>query len=167
MELSGNAATSRMTNDAAIGAVAGVAATVAMTGVMEGAQRLGLMGDMPPWLITRRTLAKTGKRGKVPTPAQRLLATALHVGFGAVLGAVFEALEGEVRPPGPRIGHALAFAMGVWAVSYAGWVPALGLMPPPQRDQAGRQLTMLMAHAMFGAALLAAGRAAREMEEQE
>lgn len=152
--------------DAAIGAAAGVAATVLMTGVMEAAQRLGLMGDMPPWVITRRTLEKSGKRHKVSTPAQKLLATAMHVGFGAILGAIYEAVEDEAQPPGPKLAHVLGYSVAVWAVSYAGWVPALGLMPPPTHDQKGRQLATFAAHIVFGAALLAAAEGLRRVEEQ-
>jgi hypothetical protein len=60
----------------------------------------------------------------------------------------------------------VAFALGVWAASYAGWIPALGLLPPPGRDNPRRAWTTATAHVVYGA-VLGAGlarwdRAARE-----
>jgi len=50
----------------------------------------------------------------------------------------------------------------VWFVSYQGWVPALGLLPPAHRDRPGRPATMLIAHWVYGATLGAClGRAGR------
>ena len=45
------------------------------------------------------------------------------------------------------------YATGIWLVSYQGWVPALGIMPPASRDRRGRVATMLAAHWVYGAAL--------------
>ena len=47
----------------------------------------------------------------------------------------------------------IVFGSAVWFVSYMGWVPALGLMPPPHRDRPGRQLVMVLAHWIYGATL--------------
>ena len=41
----------------------------------------------------------------------------------------------------------------VYAVSYAGWVPALGALPPADRDRPSRQLVMAAAHLVYGAVL--------------
>ena len=45
------------------------------------------------------------------------------------------------------------YATGIWLVSYQGWVPALGIMPPASGDRRGRVVTMLAAHWVYGAAL--------------
>ena len=45
------------------------------------------------------------------------------------------------------------FGIAVWAVSYAGWVPKLGLMQPPSRDRPGRPTAMILAHLVYGATL--------------
>jgi hypothetical protein len=47
----------------------------------------------------------------------------------------------------------MMYATGIWLVSYQGWVPALGIMPPASRDRRGRVATMLVAHWVYGAAL--------------
>jgi hypothetical protein len=44
-------------------------------------------------------------------------------------------------------------ALSVWALSYQGWVPALGILPPASRDQPGRQWTMVAAHVVYGVVL--------------
>jgi hypothetical protein len=38
-------------------------------------------------------------------------------------------------------------------VSYEGWVPAAGIMPPAHRDRPSRSATMVVAHAVYGAVL--------------
>lgn len=133
------------------GASAGALATLPMTGVMLVAQRLGLMGQQPPARITDAALEAAG--AAPPESGRRLWTAAAHVGFGAGMGALFAAL----RPGRPTVARALldgaVFGSAVWAISYAGWVPALHLMPPPTRDRAGRPASMIVAHWVFGAAL--------------
>jgi hypothetical protein len=128
-----------------LGALAGVLATVPMTAVMLGAQRLGLLGEAPPKKITEDLLD--------PPPGTKLAATAVtHLGFGGMAGALF----GALRRPRSTVRAAVegvAFGTAVWAASYAGWVPALGILPPPDEDRADRQATMLVAHWVYGATL--------------
>lgn len=121
-----------------------------MSAVMFGAKRLGLMGEMPPERITARALNWAGvSRGR---QEQDLLASAAHVGFGTVAGAIFGALRPLLRPlPAPLAGS--LFGAGVWLVSYKGWVPALGILPPPEHDRPGRPQSMLLAHLVYGAVL--------------
>ncbi len=45
------------------------------------------------------------------------------------------------------------FGSGIWVVSYWGWLPSLGILPPPDRDRVDRQASMLVAHLVFGLAL--------------
>jgi len=149
----------------AAGAAGGAAATLAMSGAMLLAGRLGLMGEYPPEKITRRGLRKSGLG---PLTAEQLdgpLGAALHLTFGALLGIGFaETAPRVVRAvrerlparPAPSIllpVAGLAFGSGVWLVSYWGWLPSLGILPPPDQDRPGRQLSMLAAHWVFGATL--------------
>ncbi len=134
------------------GAVAGALATVAMSGVMFAARRAGLMGEMPPEKITARLLDRIGW-GSRSKETQDALASLTHVGFGAAAGSLFGALERGLRIPGPPVLAGMLFGAGVWFVSYQGWVPALGIMPPPDKDRPGRPEAMLLAHLVYGAAL--------------
>ncbi len=152
--------TTQLPTGLARGAGAGLAATAAMSAVMLAADKLGLMGQHPPQRITDHLL---GRAGSQPPPAfRRALGTAAHVGFGAGTGAAYGALRSKGWLPGPPAATGVAVAMGVWAASYAGWIPALGALPPPHRDRPGRQWAMLGAHTVYGAVLgTSMGRAKR------
>src|SRR5688572_7121377 len=105
------------------GAGAGAVATAAMSAVMLAAGRAGLMGRQPPEAIVRQA----GTRAAVE-PHGRLadaLAVVAHLAFGAGTGAAYALLPRSRRPAL----RGVAVAEAVWAVSYAGWVPALGALP--------------------------------------
>lgn len=134
---------------AARGFVAGVAATGAMSLLMLAAGRLGLMGEQPPDRITGHVLRRLWPfRSEEETD---LAASAAHVAFGGGAGIVFAVLRrlAPLRLPGAGVG----FALLVWLVSYAGVIPALGIMPRPDRDRPGRAPTMVAAHVLYGLVL--------------
>jgi hypothetical protein len=134
-----------------VGGVAGAAAIFPMTAWMLVGQASTRHGEQPP----KRILRKVARRAQIP--ARRfgpttLLATAVaHVGVGGGLGALYAAVVPRSTPL-----RGMAFGTAVWAVSYAGFLPALKLMPPPHRDKPGRAATILTAHLVYGAALHAA-----------
>lgn len=142
-----------VTTGMARGARGGAIGTAVMTALMVAGQRAGLMGEMPPRKITRAALRGLGLRPRRRT--QQLGTTLSHLGFGVAVGALFGALTAGDRRPRPLPAALLGAGYGtlVWLVSYAGWVPALGIMPPPRRDRPGRQGTMLAAHLLYGAVL--------------
>ncbi len=133
------------------GATAGALATVPMSAVMLGAQRLGLMGKQPPQKITDAALDEIGVHP--PRKERELLAIVAHFGFGAAAGAAFSL----VRPGRPTLLRSAlegaVFGTAVWAASYVGTLPKLGIMPPPSEDRPGRPATMVVAHWVFGAVL--------------
>jgi hypothetical protein len=131
------------------GAAYGVAATAVMTGWMLLAHKLGLMGQLPPEKVTANFLRYLGVRPR--TPLRQVATTVGHFGYGAGLGTLFQL--GSRVVPGPAPLRGALFGAAVWAVSYAGWLPAVGLMPPPGRDRPGRQASTLVAHLIFGAVL--------------
>ena len=133
------------------GAGAGLAATGAMSVVMLAADKAGLMGKHPPQHITDRLLHRAGSRP--PRPVRRLLGTTAHVAFGAGTGAAYGALRGQGWLPGPPAATGITSGLGVWAASYAGWLPALGVLPPPHRNRPGRPASMVAAHVVYGAVL--------------
>jgi hypothetical protein len=132
------------------GAADGVAATLAMSGVMLAARRAGWTGQLPPRRITTALLG-TARTGGDRT--NNVLSTATHLAFGAAAGSLFESglRRWGRRGAGPAAGA--AFGAAVWLVSYAGWVPALDILPPPHRDRPGRQAWMFVAHLVYGAVL--------------
>lgn len=146
-----------MLTDAARGAGAGAAATVAMSAWMLLAQRAGAMGDLPPRRITETALDQLGvAAAKQATDALSVLA---HLGFGMAVGAVYGVARG--RLPGDAGGGlapvaGAAYGLLVWAASYQGFVPALGALPPASRDRPDRPRSMALAHLVYGGTLGAA-----------
>ena len=137
--------------DAARGLAAGALATVGMSAVMFAARRAGLLGRMPPERITSHLLDHF--RIRRSRESQDLLAAVLHIGFGSAAGAVFGVARRRLPVPLPGVVQGLVFGTAVWAVSYLGWVPALGILPPPSRDRPGRPETMVAAHWVYGGLL--------------
>jgi hypothetical protein len=134
------------------GALAGTAATVVMSAVMAAGKRRGLLGRAPPRRITERLLRRVHPLAGVPRPATRRLSALAHFAFGAASGALFEALAPRLPVRRP-VAAGAAYGALVWAGSYAGWAPVLGLHPPAHRDRPGRQAVMLAAHLVYGATL--------------
>jgi len=128
----------------------GLASTAAMSAVMLAAHEAGVLGETPPRLITKRTLRRMGLRTSSQTEA--LASAGLHFGYGVLGAALFRSLTKRTGIA-PTPGRGAAFGALVWAASYFGWVPALGLMPLPGGDRPGRPVFMLLAHLVFGAAL--------------
>ena len=130
------------------GATAGTVATLPMSLLMMGAQKMGLMGKQPPEKITEAALDAADE--PVQEPVEDLLSVVNHFAFGAAAGALYGALR---RDNISQVAQGTVFATGVWSVSYMGWVPALGIMPPAHRDREGRPESMFVAHLVFGACL--------------
>jgi hypothetical protein len=134
----------------AMGAVAGTAATLVMTGWMLAGQAVSHHGEQPPKRLVRGLGHRAGLRPRRLEPVTVLATGAAHLGFGAGCGALFAAITRRSSAP-----RGIVFALLVWATSYAGWIPALGLMPPPHRDRPGRAWTLMSAHVVYGATLAA------------
>lgn len=150
------------------GTVGGVVATYAMTEAMAFLQRRlpNNRGEpLPPRAITEGALS--GARGHRHNDAEindsgsndawADLSLAAHFAFGAATGAAFGLLG---RKPG--IVPGALYGLAVWAGSYLGWVPALGIMPPATRQKPQRNALMIAVHLVWGATLqLATARLAR------
>lgn len=138
---------------AGLGAVAGAVATVPMSLVMLAAGRAGFMGEQPPRLVSMKALrAATATDASRREPMRSVATAALHVAFGAAAGAGFATALRRASERAP-VTSGIATGLAVWAVSYAGWIPALGVLPPPWRDRPGRPGSMLAAHVVYGASL--------------
>lgn len=131
--------------DAARGAAAGVVATGAMSAVMLAFRKQ--MGEQPPDAIAKSAAHAVGAE---PTESEAdVLALIAHLGFGLGVGAGYALLPRHLPPPV----RGIALALAVWAVSYQGWVPALGILPPADEDRPARPTVMIGAHVVFGAVL--------------
>ena len=132
--------------DAASGAVA----TAAMSAVMIAGDRIGLLGEPPPTTVTRAALREAGVQR--PSDAAGMVAPLAHLWFGAQGGVAFGMIRRFVPGiPGAILG--VLFGLGIYCVSYKGWIPALGILPPPEDDRPGRPAVMIAAHIGYGLTL--------------
>lgn len=128
--------------------MAGLVATAVMTGARIAASEAGLLQRRPPHSeVVGRLRAVTGH-----TPwgrrAERT-ATIAHYAFGGVAGAVY----GVVAPRRARPVGGVLYSGIIWATSYLGVLPRVGLMPRPSRDDPGRQIVTAVDHVVYGLAL--------------
>ena len=135
------------------GVIGGCVATAAMSVVMLAAEKTGVMDRQPPEEIAEAALEAVGVPPDRTGATEDAVALLAHFGFGATTGALFGVLHRRLRPPIPPVVHGIVFGSLIWAVSYKGWIPAMGIMPPPERDQPGRPATMLLAHWVYGGTL--------------
>ena len=127
------------------GALAGLSATTAMTAAMR---HLWLRLEprnrypLPPREIVDQVKPPASEH------ASRTGTLIAHFGFGALAGAGYALLPRE-RPSG------VLYGLSVWAASYLGWLPVLGILKPANRHPFKRNLLMLAVHVVWGAALAA------------
>ena len=147
----------------AVGAIGGLGATLLMSAVMLAARRAGVSPQLPPDRIAEEGIEQV-KDAPATEDEEAVVASLGHFAFGAGAGALYGGMTAPVaRLPMPvAMAAGLAFGTAVWLVSYQGWVPALGILPPASRDHPGRVATMVVAHWVFGAALAASARRLRE-----
>lgn len=110
---------------------------------------------LPPRLITERILTD---ELHLPLGLRRekklqLATLASHFGYGAAMGGLYAALEPTVRDTVPAPLAGAAYGAAVWAGSYFGLLPALGILPPAHRHPPGRNAMMGLSHLVWGAAL--------------
>lgn len=142
------------------GAAAGAGATVAMSALMLAAGRLGLLGRQPPQAIAEQAVEEvTGE--PVPAPVGRALGVVTHLAFGAGAGAGYALLPRWFPPPIRGCG----WALGIYFAAYQGWVPALGALPPAERDRRDRVAVMVLAHLVYGLVLARAEQALTSQPE--
>ena len=143
------------------GAAAGFAATVPMTAAMIGMHQTILPPrhryPLPPRRITMNVARTFGVKHELDETKRQALTLAAHFGYGSGMGALYAVLVPQLdRAAGrrvPRAASGVGWGLIVWAGSYLGVLPALGLHEPATRHPARRNLLMILAHVVFGAML--------------
>jgi uncharacterized membrane protein YagU involved in acid resistance len=136
------------------GAVAGLAATAPMTAAMNalyGQLPAHERHPLPPWRITMRALKKMGVKHRLDESERHGLTLLAHYAYGTAAGSLYGAVA--PRRPIESIAGGVGYGLVVWAGSYLGLLPALGLHPPATRDATRRNALMIGAHVVWGAAL--------------
>ncbi len=137
-----------------LGGICGVVATGPMTAAMVLWHRHLPAHEkypLPPREITGEIMAKSG----VSVGHEALSATTLvaHFAYGGAAGAIYGLLPPRnVRAP---IASGVVVGLCVWALSYLGLLPALGILRPAGEHPARRNALMLGAHFIWGGSLCA------------
>jgi hypothetical protein len=106
---------------------------------------------LPPKEITASLTEKAGAEEYLGEPQRNVLSLAAHFGYGAATGALYAPLAEKVPLPGPVSG--IGFGLFVWAGSYLGLLPAMGILTPATEHPARRNALMISAHVIWGACL--------------
>jgi putative membrane protein len=106
-------------------------------------------GEEDATVKVAEALSRILTRRPLPERARPFAASAVHYGFGAMMGAV----QGAVAPVAPlaTIGAGVGFGAAVWGAAHAIVVPALGLAPSPLRRRPGQEGLELALHLVYGA----------------
>ncbi len=135
------------------GAIAGLAATLPMSLVMmKGHRKRSQWNPLPPRQITAATIDSVGLDESVSEETEAALTVLNHFAYGASMGGLYGVLA-DRRSPVAGITTGVCYGVGVWAISYLGWLPATGLYRSAAEDSRERNLLMLGAHVVWGGTL--------------
>ena len=138
-----------------MGTLAGAAATVPMTALLTALHKAMPPQEqypLPPAEIVGEMAEESGLRQALTPAQEHALAVACHYGYGAAGGALYGALT-PAGASSPLRGT--AFGLAVWATSYLGWLPVLGILRPATEHPPRRTALMIAAHLVWGLALAA------------
>jgi uncharacterized membrane protein YagU involved in acid resistance len=147
----------QLARDFVAGSIAGLSATAPMTAAME----LMFQGlpwheqqPLPPRTITMRAVRKTGIEPPADEDQRLALTLVSHFGYGTGMGGLYGAGARHVgNGQVPAAAKGVAYGLAVWAGSYLGLLPSLGLLSSATRHPARRNLLMIAAHIVWGAVL--------------
>jgi len=136
-----------------LGFICGVAATGPMSAIMVAIHRRLPERErypLPPREITTKALDRFGAHATDPATRSALTWLA-HFGYGGAAGALYA----QTTPAGANQIAPRGFLFGflVWAVSYLGLLPGLGVLTPATEHPARRNILMIVAHLAWGLAL--------------
>ena len=135
------------------GAIAGLGATAPMTVAMVAMHRQlpsRQRYPLPPRRITMRAAEKVGAKKHLDETQRTGLTLLAHFGYGAAVGGLFGLIA--PRDLARSLPAGVAYGLLVWAGSYLGLLPALGLHRPATREPERRNELMIAAHVVWGAA---------------
>lgn len=133
----------------AAGAVAGTVGTIAMSTLMLAAQRAGLLGEQPPRKLSDAVLDAVA--GGADERTRRVGTAVVHLGIGAAAAALHQVGRHRAGSPSPAAVWGGGFGALFWGLNYGLVAPAVGILPPPDRDRPGRAPVMLAANIVWGA----------------
>jgi uncharacterized membrane protein YagU involved in acid resistance len=108
--------------------------------------------EMPPYKITMKVVDKLGFWHKLFKKEEKSTLTAIaHFVYGGLAGVVYGLMAPVLWLP--RLLAGVGYGILFWAINYFGALPALRLYPNGLKDNPNRQLTLVVSHLIWGAAL--------------
>lgn len=153
-ELNSSARSASLMSNLLDGAVAGLGATVPMTVMMEvmhAALPEQEQYPLPPRIITMKAADAAQVKDKMDEGERTTATLVSHFAYGATVGALYAPLARKI-PLKPALGG-VCYGLAVWAGSYLGLLPALGVLSPATKHPVRRTALMIAAHLVWGAAL--------------
>jgi uncharacterized membrane protein YagU involved in acid resistance len=105
----------------------------------------------PPRMAVRMVTGKAGLWQQLSARQRSRLSWVGHFGYGALMGGVYAGVTDKHSAGGA--GRGVAFGLAVWAGSYLGVLPALGIRGPLRRSFRDDHVQLVAAHVVWGAAL--------------
>ena len=135
------------------GVAAGFLATVPMSVAMLCVQRMlprKQQSTLEPRRISDDMLRRADLHDDLTERHREGISVVAHFGYGAATGIVYTLVARKL--PVPKALRGPAYGLMVWTASYAGWLPAIGTLPPPQHRPGGRNLLLIVSHLIWGTA---------------
>jgi hypothetical protein len=133
------------------GGLAGLGATVVLTGLREIWAKAGLVFETAPMQVVDR-MEEVGLVGDLSPRGRRLLSMMAHFAYGAGTGAAFGLLRKETGTPTEEAAVGSALGVLAWGAGWTSWLPLTGVHRPPWSQETPRVLLPVIDHAVFGAA---------------
>src|SRR5947209_12443092 len=136
------------------GALAGFIATAPMTVFMLITQRFlpkGQQYELPPELIIKELAHRAHVRWHMSKTLILVVTLLSHFGYGAAMGTLYSPLDKKL--PLPAVVKGVVFGVVVWACSYFGLLPLMGISESAHREPGRRNLMMVAAHLVWGSAM--------------
>jgi uncharacterized membrane protein YagU involved in acid resistance len=105
----------------------------------------------PPRLAVRLVTGKAGLWQQLSARQRSRLSWVSHFGYGALMGGVYAPVAARYGAGGA--GSGIAFGVAVWAGSYLGVLPTMGIRRPVQKSFRDDHVQLVAAHLVWGAAL--------------
>lgn len=106
---------------------------------------------LPPAILTAQVTRILGIEKPLQRKNRSDLSMASHYGYSIACGILYAALQKHVKASTLVKGG--AFGLGVWAASYMGWIPALGLRASAYQMPIRRNMMMIVSHLIWGVGL--------------
>jgi hypothetical protein len=139
----------------AVGAVAGLTGTIAMTqfqnlynALSDGQTQKKNKKKEPATVKVAQKISELVTGERIDKSKKSMAGQIVHYGFGTVTGAVYGAIA--ERQPRVGIARGLGFGTAVWLGADEITVPALGFSEPPTKAPLSSHLYGLIAHLVYG-----------------